>query len=249
MEILSTLVYNPIYNILIYLYDTIAFEDFGIAIILTTLLLKLVFIPLSKKQIESQKQLQELQPKIKAIQQKYKSDKERQTKEIMAFYKEKKINPFGGCLPLIVQIIFLFAIYRILFNISESEFVIDGAILYNFVSNPGSVETLFLGALDLSKPNMILAGITAIAQYWQTKTLLDQRNTEKQEKKQVEKKKENEQQPDFAQMMSKQMLYIGPALTLIIGVTFPAGLMVYWLTSTLFMLGQQQYVEHKKKSE
>jgi len=249
-EIFSLLIYDPLYNMLVYFYDTIAFEDFGLAIIATTLVLKGVLYPLSKKQIESQKKMQDIQPKIKEIQQKYKDDKERQAKELMSFYKKNKVNPLGGCLPLVVQLIFLIAIYRILLNISGAELLVDESILYGFVANPGHVEPLFLGVLDLSKPNVILAVITAAAQYWQTKMLMDKHKKGKENKKKESKKEseEDDKKPDFAQMMTKQMLYIGPVLTLFIGLTFAAGLMLYWFTSTVFMIAQQKiFLAHEKK--
>jgi YidC/Oxa1 family membrane protein insertase len=251
-ELFSFIVYDPLYNILVYFYDTIALQDFGLAIIATTLVLKGVLYPLSKKQIESQKKMQDIQPKIKEIQKKYKDDKERQAKELMGFYKKNKVNPLGGCLPLVVQLIFLIAIYRILLNISEAELLVNEQILYGFVSNPGHVDPLFLGMLDLSRPNVILAVVTAIAQYWQTKMLMDKHVKQKEEKKK-ESEKENKKQgnePDFASMMTKQMLYIGPALTLFIGMTFAAGLMLYWLTSTIFMIVQQKiFLIQEKKGE
>lgn len=243
MGLFNTFVHDPIYNLLVYFYNTLAFQDFGIAIILVTILIKFVFIPLSRKQIESQKQLQEFQPKIKAIQQKYKDDKERQTKELMAFYKENKINPLGGCLPLVVQLVFLFALYRILFGISKGGFTVDPSVLYSFVHNPGTINDFFLGTLNLGIPSIPLAVITAAAQYWQTKTLMQRQAADKEEKKE-EKKGDT---PDFAQMMSKQMLYLGPGLTLVIGSTFPSGLMLYWLVSTLFMLAQQYSIAKKSK--
>lgn len=189
MGLFNTFVHDPIYNLLVYFYNTLAFQDFGIAIILVTILIKFVFIPLSRKQIESQKQLQEFQPKIKAIQQKYKDDKERQTKELMAFYKENKINPLGGCLPLVVQLVFLFALYRILFGISKGGFTVDPSVLYSFVHNPGTINDFFLGTLNLGIPSIPLAVITAAAQYWQTKTLMQRQAADKEEKKEEKKRR------------------------------------------------------------
>lgn len=235
------LIYNPIYNVLIFLYNTVPGSDFGIAIILTTVLLKFILIPISKKQIESQKKMAELQPQIKELQNKYKNDKEKQTKELMEFYKRNKANPFSGCLPLIVQMIFLIAIYRILFNISSAGLVADGSALYAFVPNPGKINNFFLGFLDLTKPNYFLAVAAAIAQYFQTKMLMKKKGAEKEE----EKKKDDK--PDFASMMTKQMLYLGPAMTLMIGIQFPAGLALYWLVSTVFMIVQQMQIEKNAK--
>lgn len=246
IEIFHIFVYNPLYNALIFLYNTIAFEDFGWAIVFVTILLKFALLPLSKKQIESQRQLQELQPKIKALQEKHKSDKEKQAKVLMEFYKEHKVNPFGGCLPLIVQMVFLLAMYNIFLSISEQNFSVDAAVLYSFVTNPGQVHTSFLGILDLSVPSLWLAAVTAAFQYWQTKMLMQ--SVKEKEKMQPKKEKKEEDAPDFSQMMMKQMLIIGPVLTLVIGAKFPAGLILYWLVSTIFMIVQQKYLLVKEEN-
>ncbi|MBI2439404.1 MAG: membrane protein insertase YidC [Candidatus Moranbacteria bacterium] len=239
MEIFDAAVYHPLYNTLIFFYNTIPGKDFGIAIILTTIVLKFVLIPLSAKQIASQKKMQELQPKIKEIQQKHKNDKEKQTRALMDFYKENKVNPFSGCLPLIIQLVFLIAIYRVIINISEAGFVIQSTDLYAFVADPGPINHLFLHFVDLTTPNYVLAVFSAIAQYYQTKMLF-------QSQKLV---KIGSTDNDFAAIMNKQMLYLGPALTFFIGVTFPAALSLYWFVSTLFMIFQQMFIFKPKEEK
>ncbi len=251
MFLFDTLVYYPIYNLLLFVYSLFPFQDFGIAIIVVTVVVKALLIPISKKQIESQKKMQELQPKIKEIQQKYKGDKEKQSRALMEFYKENKANPLSGCLPMIVQLIFLIAIYRVLFNISQSGLSIDGTGLYSFVQNPGQINHLFLGLIDLSSkidirnislanfPHIILVLAAAASQYFQSKMLMS---------KQPVKKESESGKPDFAQTMQTQMLYLGPILTLFIGIQFPAGLALYWLVSTVFMIVQQYYITQKESS-
>ena len=241
MGLFHEFIYQPLYNILIFLYNIVPGGDFGIAIILITILLRTILVPVYKKQIESQQKLQILQPKIKELQEKHKHDKERQTKELMELYKEHKTNPFSGCLPLIIQLIFLIAIYRILMNISSSGLVASPEELYSFISNPGSINQFFLFIVDLTKPSIVIAFLAAAAQYFQTKMLMSNQP-------QKEKKSSGEEL-DFAQIMSKQMLYLGPVLTLIIGIKFPAGLSLYWLTSTLFMLAQQIMLSKKEKAK
>lgn len=236
----DTFVYDPLYNALVFLYNVIPGQDFGVAIIVTTLILKFILFPLSQKQIESQKKMQELQPKLKEIQQKYKNDKERQTREIMDFYRTNKVNPFAGCLPLIVQLAFLIAIYRVIINISEAGLRVEQSDLYGFVSNPGQINHLFLSLVDLSKPGYVIAVLAALAQYYQTKMLMRSQST-------AIKPANASDTPDFSQIMMQQMLYIGPILTLSIGFTFPAGLSLYWLVSTLFMIGQQAYILKKSQ--
>lgn len=249
----NEIVYRPLYNLLIFVYNVFPFGDFGVAIIVVTILLKFVLIPLSKKQIESQKKMQEMQPKIKEIQEKYKNDKEKQSRALMDFYKQNKTNPFSGCLPVIFQLIFLIAIYRVLFNISENGLVVDPKELYSFISNPGQINQLFLGIIDLVKiidfknitisvvPQFLLIVAAAFAQYIQMKMLMAP-------KQEVKKENENKNSaPDMAQMMSKQMMYLGPFLTLFIGIKFAAGLSLYWLVSTLFAIIQQKHLAKKEK--
>lgn len=248
LYIFDQFIYYPLYNLLIFIYNIVPFHDFGLAIIIVTLIIKFALVPLSKKQIESQKKMQELQPKIKELQSKHKNDKEKQSRALMELYKEHKTNPFSGCLPMIVQLVFLIAIYRVFFNISEAGLKVDGAGLYSFIQNPGQINHIFIGILDLTSvvnlgqltaaniPHLILVFLAAGSQYVQTKMLMAKQATSKAG--------EN----DFAQTMSKQMLYLGPLLTLFIGIKFPAGLALYWLVSTGFMVAQQYYIQKAEEA-
>jgi YidC/Oxa1 family membrane protein insertase len=242
-------IYRPLYNLLIFVYNIIPFHDFGIAIIIVTLVIKLLLIPLSKKQIESQKKMQEMQPKIKEIQEKHKGDKEKQSRALMEFYKVNKTNPFSGCLPTVFQLIFLIAIYRVLFNISNAGLLVDNKELYSFIANPGQINQYFLGLIELSKtvdlghlsikiiPQLLLILAAAASQYVQIKMLTPT--------KAAPSKNNN---PDLSQMMTKQMMYLGPILTLFIGIKFPAGLALYWLVSTVFSIIQQAKVLKQGKT-
>lgn len=238
----EAIAYDPIYNILISFYNIIPWKDFGVAIILTTLLIRFLIYPISRKQITSQKKLQELQPKIKEVQAKFKDNKEEQAKQMMALYKEHGVNPVSGCLPIVVYLIVFISIYQAIINIAGGNFLADVNHLYSFVPNPGSINHIFLNILDLTKPNIFLAVITAIAQYFQMRQILG--NQKLSMPKMTEVKGD---MSDFASIMNKQMLYIAPAATLFIGVTFPAALSLYWLTSTLFMLVQQHLTLEKVK--
>lgn len=247
MFLFKELVFRPLYNLLITVYNFVPARDFGIAIILVTVFIKLVLIPLSRKQIESQKKMQDIQPKVKEIQEKYKGDKEKQSRALMELYRNNKVNPFAGCLPLVVQLVFLIAIYRVLFTVSQEGFMANSAELYSFVQNPGSINHVFLGIIDLSAVvnfsklntqsimHILLVVGTAVAQYVQMKMMMGK----------TVAKPVTGKESDFSQIMSKQMLYLSPILTLFIGMRFPAGLALYWLISTLFMIAQQYYVKEK----
>ncbi|XLQ20637.1 MAG: YidC/Oxa1 family membrane protein insertase [Candidatus Moraniibacteriota bacterium] len=243
MEILFILIYQPIYNILIGLYDI--FGDFGIAIIVMTIAIKLLLVPLSKKQIESQKEMQELQPKIKELQKKYKDDKEQLSKKTMALYKEHKINPAAGCLPLIIQMIIFITMYRVIINLAENDaLTIHAENLYSFIPVPEVINGMFLGIMNLAEPSILLAVITAAAQFYQLKMMQAKTAANEDKKAEVAKK---DDAPDFATIMQKQMLFIVPIMTLFIGIKFPSGLALYWLTSTVFMIAQQWYIIYKEK--
>lgn len=239
-EFFTFLVYQPVYNLIIFLANLFPVANFGLAIVSATIVIKLIFLPLSKKQIESQKKLQELQPKMKAIQEKYKDDKERQSREMMELYKKHDVNPVMGCLPLIVQVIFLIAIYHVIMRISESGFGVDAGILYPFVADPGVLSHEFFGIASLEAPSILFAVLAAVGQFYQMK-MLSQGKT-------VEKKESDGKDPDFATIMNKQMLYMGPILTLFIGIKFPSALSLYWLVSTIFSIAQQWSVLGKTKS-
>lgn len=239
------IIYDPLYNALIMVYNFVPWKDFGLAIVIVTVFIKLVLAPIFRKQIESQKRLQELQPQIKEIQTKYKDDKEKQTKAIMEFYKENKVNPFSGCMPLILQLFIFIAFYRVIIAFVDSSFFPNEEILYSFVANPGQLpfEDSF-GVINLMEPNKFLAVLAAAAMYVQSKMMMSKHADSKT--KDVTKEGDDKK-PDFAQMMQKQMLYVGPLITLVIGWTFAAGLTLYWFASILFSIAQQFYIQHNKK--
>jgi YidC/Oxa1 family membrane protein insertase len=229
LSIYNELLYRPLFNLLIFLYNTISFENMGVAIILLTLLIRVVFLPLSQKAIKSQKALQELQPKIKAIQAQYKDNKEEQAKQLMAFYKTNKINPLSGCLPLIIQLPILIALYQVFLKGLKPESL---SALYMFVQNPGLINTMFFSWFDLAQASKILALAAGILQFWQAKMI-----TPSQKLPSVPKASDE----FLAQAISKQTLYFLPLLTIMVSWRLPAGLTIYWVFTTLFTI-LQQYV-------
>ncbi len=238
INLFNAVVYEPLYNALIAIYNII--PDLGVAIIILTVIIRILLLPLSKKSIVSQKKMQEIQPEIKKIQEKHKNDKQKQGQAMMEFYKKNKINPASGCLPLIVQLIILIGLYRVFMagvGMSDSD-----GLLYSFVSQPESINHIAFGFLEITKRSIPLAIISAIFQYWQTKMIMA-----KNKKPQQEPAKKKEGEPDFSSIMQKQMLYIGPIITLFIGLQFPAALPLYWIVTTLFMIGQQYLIFKEDK--
>lgn len=227
--IFNTFFYQPLFNLLVAIYNFLPNHDIGISIILLTVLIRVILSPLSKSSLKSQKAMQGLQPKMDEVKKKYANQKEKQAQALMELYKQEKVNPLSSCLPLIIQLPFLLAIYRVFINGFK---VTSLSILYSFVHNPGAINPSFLGLLNLSVPNTILALLAALAQFWQTKMLV---------RKKPAIKSEGSKDENMMAIMNQQMTYLFPVLTFIIGLKLPSGLMVYWLTTTLLTVLQQKY--------
>lgn len=227
-QLFNNFLYKPLFNILIALYVFIPGSDFGVAIIVLTIFIKLLLYPLNVKAIKSQKAFAKLQPQIKEIQEKYKNEKQKQTTEIMALYKKEKINPFSGIGPLFIQLPVLIALYWVFQRGISMEYMKE---LYSFMPVPGQIKASFLGIIDLTKPSIFLAVLSGILQYWQAKISLFQNKSAAS--------KEKKKKPDFADMMGKQMLYFMPIFTVIVLFSIPSAIGLYWSVSTLFMIIQQ----------
>ena len=223
----NLILYQPILNALILLYHYLPGRDFGVAIIVLTLVIRFLLYPLSRQAIASQKAFQDLQPKIKEIQRRYKENKEKQAKAMMELYKKTKINPFSGCLPFLVQIPILIALYRVFWRGFKAD---QRIFLYRFVSPlPADFVPTFLDIVNLSQPSFVLAVIAGALQFWQTKMLSPKPKTQPKKKG----------RPEFAEMFQKQILYFFPFFTFLILLKFPSAIALYWVTTSLFSIGQQ----------
>lgn len=229
-QLFSTICYQPILNLLVFLYNIVPGSDIGIAIIVMTIVIRLALMPLSKKAIESQKSLQDLQPKIEEIKKQYAGNKEEMGRRMMALYAEHKINPLSSCLPLLIQFPFLFAVFKV-FRTGLSNGSL--ALVYPFISRPEMINAVSLGFLDLSKPNMVLAVLAGLSQFWQAKMMM---------RKRPAVKSEGSKDEDMAATMNKQMLYMMPVLTVVFGASMPGGLTLYWLITTLLTIAQQKWI-------
>ncbi|MDA3802834.1 MAG: YidC/Oxa1 family membrane protein insertase [Patescibacteria group bacterium] len=231
-DFFTSIFYQPILNILVFLYNNVSFTDIGVAIILLTLVIKLVLWPLNTSSIKSQKSLQDLQPKLDKLKKKYKDDKVALSKATMDLYKQHKVNPFSSCLPLLIQLPFLIAVFRIFRDGVNSN--LD--LVYSFIANPGSIDMMSLGIIDLSTPNIYLAVLAGLAQFWQSKMMLA---------KKPAIKTKGAKDENMAAIMSKQMMYVMPVITIVIGMSLPGGLTLYWFVLTLFTVFQQLIIFKK----
>ncbi len=235
-NIFTTIFYQPILNLLVLLYNTVSFHDLGLAIIFLTIVLKLILWPLGRSAIKSQKSLQDLQPKIDALKSEYGNDKAALSKATMDLYKNNKVNPFSSCLPLLIQLPFLIAVYRVFSDGVNSK--LD--YVYTFIARPEAINLISFGFLDLGKPHIVLAVLAGLAQFWQAKMMIT---------KQPAVKTPGSKDESMAAIMNKQMLYFMPAITIFIGISLPGGLTLYWLVLTLATVAQQLLTFRGKKVE
>lgn len=215
-QILSPLV-NYIRIVLVYFFEITG--NYGLAIILLSLLVNLVTFPLSRKQINASRRLQQLQPELKKLQEKYKHDKEKYNRATMEYMRENKINPLGGCLPLLVQLPIIIAVFQLL---REGTTIIDNTFFLGLDLQLSATEA---GALfAFINPYYILPIISAAA------TFLHQRLM-------------------ITDPKQKMMLYIFPVMILVISVGFPAGLVLYWTTNSIFSVGNHFLIKEIEKGK
>jgi len=230
-DFFNLVLYQPLFNILILLYTYLPGHDFGVAVIVLTLIIKLILLPTSLKAVRSQRIMADLQPKLKEIQEKYKDNKEKQSQEIFKLYQKTKTNPFSGCLPLLLQLPVLIALYQVFLKGFKNEIL--ESTLYSFVPYSKSISLMFLGIIDLSQPNFFLALIAGILQFIQSKISMPKKTSDKK---------------DTSQMIQSQMTYFFPLLTVFIVWKFGSIIGLYWITSTLFSIGEYYLITKKMKT-
>lgn len=233
---LRTLIYIPLYNILVLFVWISPSHSVAFAIICMTILVRLVLLPSSLKAARAQIKLQMLQPEINKLRKEI-TDQQEQAKAIMEVYKREGASPFGSCLPLLIQLPIIFILYRLFLNINNNGLNPDN--LYSFMPQVSNLNFDFFG-LDLVKPELwvipILAGIT---QFILSKMMMPPTPVSA----------DPGATPDAMQMANKQMVYLFPIMTLFIARSLPAGLGLYWITTTLFGIAQQYYVNKSIKND
>lgn len=227
-QLYQILLFQPIFNLLVLFY--LPFKNLGVAIFILTLVIKGLLTPLDLKNLKFQKIIADIQPKILEIQKKYKNDQKKQVEEMTKVYKSNKFNPLSGFLPLLIQMPIFIAIFQI-FQ-SDLNSLISNS-LYSFMPQISQIDTIFLG-INLATPNLVLAGLTAVSQFFQTKFLAKKTIPQSQTK-----------EASMQTMVQKQMAYIFPVITFFILNKLPAALGMYWLAITIFTILQQYFVFKK----
>ena len=234
-NIWNVVLYQPLLNALAFLVSVIPGGDVGVAVIILTILVKVVLFPLSQKSIESQAQMSILTPELNKIKASGAS-KEEQARLTFELYKEHKTNPFSGCLLVLIQIPIIFALYYVFLKGINFE----SGLLYSFIHVPEHSNMIFLGLLDITEKSFILAILAGVSQYLQAHFI------PKPPVPSVVNNAAPSFSDSFAKSMSMQMKYIFPFIVAFIAYSISGAVALYWITSNLFMVGQQIYVKKKE---
>jgi len=252
MNIWQILLVQPLTNGL-FLFYKIFFSNMGLAIIGFTVVLRILLIPLTMPSLRASQKIKELAPQIAKLKKKHKDDKAKFAQAQMELYKQKGVNPASGCLPQIIQVVILIA----LFGVFRDALSQNGKVIENInsllwgplkISINQPINTYFLG-LDLTKPDLfkvnglpfalpgVMLVLSALIQFLSSKMM----SPIVQEEKKLATKTKEELDDVFAGTQ-QQMLYFFPLMTILIGYSFPSGLVLYWLIFSLFQLIQQYLV-------
>jgi len=233
-QFFNTILIEPLVNALFFVYGIIPGHDFGLAIIIFTILIRLILWPLASKQLHSQKKMQSLQGDISKIKIKAAGDKQKEQAMLMELYKEKEVNPFSACLPALLQFPILIAMF-VVFQKSTGNINDIQAILYGPVKNLPYIQSLIngsvqfdaslFGLINMAKPSYLLAILAGITQFLQVKMI-------------TPRKQKTDTKDPQAQMTSF-MNYTFPALTVFIAWTLPAALPLYWISTNMVAIFQQ----------
>jgi YidC/Oxa1 family membrane protein insertase len=224
--------YQPLYNLLIWLAWIVPGHSIGWAIIILTVLIRLLLLPSSIKAAHLQVKNMEMQPKINKIRAEI-TDQKEQSAALMALYKEENFSPFGSCLPILVQLPILW----VLFAVFRSGLNANGfKDLYPFVHHAATMNTMFFGVNLVTPDKWILPIAAGLLQFVLSTLMMP---------KSVPVDPDAPKDPMAA--MSKQMLYLPSIITIFFGRTMPAALVIYWITTTVFGIFQQLYVNKEIK--
>jgi YidC/Oxa1 family membrane protein insertase len=206
---------KPLMVLLNFFYKFV--HNYGIAIIILTILIKLIFYPLTQKSYESMKRMKDLQPHITRLKEQYKDNKAKLNQEIMELYKKYKVNPFGGCLPVIIQIPVFFALYKALLNSIELRHAC-------FIKYIPFTDKLWLVDLSVKDPYYITPILMGLSMFVQQKMT-----------------------PTGGDAFQEKLMYIMPVFLTFLFLNFPSGLVVYWLVNNILSIFQQYMVNKKMK--
>lgn len=230
-----TLFYEPIYNLIVVILTLVPLHDIGAAIVIVTLIVKVILLPLNLSALRTQYMMKKIEPEMKKIKELQKKDPQAASKQMIELYRKDKINPFSSLFAMILQIPVFFALY---FVFSKGLFS-DPNSLYSFVTFPNTLHTQAFGIFDVTQKNIIIALLAGVSSYF-----LAKRQTEGmgETKKEI---REESFQDHFMKSMRLQMLYILPLVISFSAAFLPSALGLYWFVSNVASYLLDVYMKKK----
>lgn len=239
IEFFHTVLFTPIYNLLMGLTAVMPAHDIGLAVVVVTIIVKVLLMPLSFSALRTQKAIRVLEPKLKELRETHKDDKEKQAREMLALYKEHKINPFAGFLTLLIQLPIIISLYWVF--VSSDLLSVDVSLLYSFVAAPQGISPVFLGIFAVTGASIVLsvlAAATQAAYAWLAIPMPEKSD-----------KKKPDMQADFGRAMAIQMRFMLPIFIGIAAYLTSVAVALYFITSNVVSLIQELIVRRTKKEE
>ncbi|MEK7114268.1 MAG: YidC/Oxa1 family membrane protein insertase [Patescibacteria group bacterium] len=230
--------YDPIYNALVALVALIPGSDVGIAVILVTVVIRLILLPFSLSAARTQRAMKVLEPKIKELKEKHKGDKEKEALNTLALYREAQVNPFASILTVFIQIPVLLALYFVFYY--EPFPAINAVRLYAFTPVPDMISLEFLGIISVAGKSMVLAFLAGVTQFLQAHMALSGTMKPSDAKS---------MQNDFQRIMGLQLKYVFPFLIGVISYTTSGAIALYFITTNLAGCLQEWYVRRTIHAE
>jgi len=229
--------YNPIYNALVALVALVPGFDVGIAVVLLTIIIRLILLPFSLSAARTQRAMKVLEPKIKELKEKHKGNKEKEAIETLALYRESRVNPFASILTVFIQLPVLLALYWVFYY--EPFSTINTARLYAFTPVPTSVSLEFLGLVSVAGKSLVLAIFAGLTQFFQAHVAL---------KGTMSPSPGSGMQGDFQKIMGMQLKYVFPFLIGAISYTTSGAIAIYFITTNLAGVLQEWYIKRSFKA-
>ncbi|MFA5934798.1 MAG: YidC/Oxa1 family membrane protein insertase [Candidatus Paceibacterota bacterium] len=231
----STFFYEPLYNGLVIFINIVPWHNVGLAVVLFTILIKIILFPLSQKSVKTQFEMKLIEPELNEIKLKYKDNKQLQAEKTMLLYKERGINPFSGIFLMIIQLPVLIALYQIFLRGGLPN--IDLNLIYSFIGVPDLINMNLFG-INIADKSILFAFFAAISQFLQMQITLP-----KAKKIDNKDSKTSDFKDELAKSMNMQMKYVMPIVIFFIAKSFPVVVSLYLITSSLFAIGQELYIK------
>lgn len=238
----NTLIVQPLLNLVLFFYAILPYHDLGVAVIIVTILVRLLVWPLASKQLHSQRAMQKLAPEIAKLRKKAGGDKQKESQMLMELYKEKGISPFASLTPILIQMPLLIAFYYALRHAVAAgdianmvyPFVAKMEPIKDIIANPSAYKPLLFGFVNLAKPNIVIAVLAAVAQFVQTKQIMPKKSGEK---------------GDTAAQVAQMSVLLFPFMTFLFAMSLPSALGLYWFVASLVSIFQQHLILRKDVEE